>query len=110
MRRWTHAILERLGSLTDLERARFASPLAAETRRLTMPGRIERVRRLADAVGPALSDADRERITRLLVVLTSSSSLRMWHESLGRTADEVADDLDWVVRAVVDAAQSGSRR
>ena len=54
-------------------------------------------RELADSVEPKLADADRDRIARLLVVLTQSSSLRMWRDHLGLSVDEVADEIDWVV-------------
>jgi hypothetical protein len=38
------------------------------------------------------------------VVLTASASLRMWRDHLELSADEVADDVDWIVRAAVAAA------
>ena len=40
----------------------------------------------------------------LLVVLTQSSSLRMWHDHLGLSVDEVADEIDWLVKAAIAAA------
>lgn len=104
------AMFDRLDSLDDLARAALASPASAEARHVTMPDRYERVRRLADAIEPRLSDVDRARIARLLVVLTASSSLRMWRDHLGSTVDEAADDVEWLVRAAVAAATSSSPR
>jgi AcrR family transcriptional regulator len=98
------AYFERLDMFDDLERAAMASPAANEARRVTMPSRLERIGRLADSIEPRLSKADRDRITRLLVILTASSSLRMWRDHLGATVDEAADDIDWIVRTAVAAA------
>jgi len=104
------AIVDRLDTLDDLSRAAMASPGAAEVRHATMPTRYERVRRLTDSIEPKLRKADRDRITRLLVVLISSASLRMWRDHLELSADEVADDVDWIVRAAVAAASERKDR
>lgn len=94
----------RFDAMDDTMRAAWASAGADETRRLTFARRIERLRRLADSIEPPLGEADRDRITRLLLILTASSSLRMWLDHLGSTADEAADDLDWVIRAAIASA------
>jgi len=104
------AVVERLDMLDDLSRAAMASPGASEVRHATMPTRYERVRRLADSIEPKLRKADRDRITRLLVVLTASSSLRMWRDHLELSVDKVADDVDWIVRAAVAAANGRKER
>ena len=54
------------------------------------------------------SEVDRDRIARLLVILTASSALRMWRDQLGSSVDEAADDVDWVVRAAIAAALGGT--
>jgi len=104
------AVFERVDSLDDLTRAAMASPGADAVRHATMPRRFERIRRLGDSIEPKLSDADLDRITRLLVILTSSSSLRTWRDHLGSSVDEAADDVDWVLRAAIAAATSGNGR
>lgn len=104
------AVVDRLDTLDDLSRAAMASPGASEVRHATMPARYERIRRLADSIEPKLPKADRDRITRLLVVLTASASLRMWRDHLGLSADDVADDVDWIVRAAISAAHEGKER
>lgn len=95
----------RLDSLDDLARAAMASPAAEETRRLTMPDRLATFRRFAETIVPRLSMVDRERVTRLLAILTTSSAARMWRDHLGSSVDEAADDVDWVIRAAIAAAQ-----
>jgi hypothetical protein len=104
------AYWERVDQLDDLDRAAMASPGAAEVRHATMPSRLERLRRLADSIEPKLPKADRDRITRLLAVLTASSSLRMWRDYLGSSVDQAADDLEWIMRAAVAAAKRRNGR
>jgi AcrR family transcriptional regulator len=104
------AIFERIDSFDDLARAAMASPAAEEARRITMPDRLALGRRLADSIVPKLAKADRDRIARLLVVLITSSALRVWRDHLGSSVEKAADDIDWVVRAAVAAATSGQGR
>ena len=99
---------ERTDSLGDLARVAMASPAAEAVRALNMPDRLAMFRRIADSVVPKPSEADRDRIARLLVILTASSALRLWRDQLGSSVDEAADDLDWVVRAAVAAATGKS--
>jgi AcrR family transcriptional regulator len=98
-------IFERADALDALDRAAMASPAAAAVRSATMPSRLARLRRLTDAVGVDLSAADRERLTRLLAVVTASASLRMWRDHLGASVEQAAADIDFMVRALVTASQ-----
>lgn len=100
------AVIERLDALDDVSRAAFASPIADEVRHATMPSRFARLRRLGESIEPPLSSADLDRITRLLVVLISQSSLRTWRDHLGVSADQAADDVDWILRAAIAAARA----
>lgn len=104
------ALLERLDNLDDLSRAAMASPVASEVRSATMPTRLQRIRRLTDSIEPKLRKADRDRITRLLAVLMTSSSLRMWRDHLGLSVDDVAKEIDWIVRAAIFASQERQDR
>ncbi|MDQ3690892.1 MAG: TetR/AcrR family transcriptional regulator [Chloroflexota bacterium] len=110
LRPMIRAVLERLDNLDDLSRAAMASPAASEVRHATMPTRYDRIRRLADSIEPKLRKADRDRITRLATVITASSSLRMWRDHLGLSVDEVAKEIDWIVRAAIFAIQETKER
>jgi AcrR family transcriptional regulator len=110
LRGGVRAIFERIDSFDDLARAAMASPAAEEARRITMPDRLALGRRLADSIVPKLAKADRDRIARLLVVLITSSALRVWRDHFGSSVEKAADDIDWVVRAAVAAATSGQGR
>ena len=103
------AYFELTDSLGDLARVAMASPAADEVRRLNMPHRLAVFRRVADSIVPAPSPADRDRIARLLVILTASSALRLWRDQLGSSVEEVADDVDWVIRAVIASASPRNR-
>jgi AcrR family transcriptional regulator len=104
LREGVRAIFDRLEHGDDLARAAMASPAAEEARALTMPGRLAMGRSLADSIRPKLAVRDRDRIARLLVVLITSSSLRVWRDYLGSSVDEAADDIDWVIRAAIAAS------
>jgi AcrR family transcriptional regulator len=99
------AYFEHVESFDDLARAAMASPASEEVRRLSMPDRLAAFRRVADSVEPKLARTDRDRVARLLVVLTASSAVRMWRGQLGSTVDEAADDLNWIVTAAIAAAK-----
>jgi AcrR family transcriptional regulator len=99
-----------LDSFDDLARAAMASPASAEVRALSMPRRISMTRRLVAAIDPTLDEADADRLARLLMVLLSSSSMRMWRDHLGLSVEQVADDVDWVVRTVVAGASRRKER
>ena len=110
LRDGVRAYLVHMNSLDDESRAAMASGASDEVRRATMANRVAVFRALADSVEPKLAEADRDRVARLLVVLIQSSSLRMWHDHLGLSVDEVADEVDWVVRAAIAAAQARKGR
>jgi AcrR family transcriptional regulator len=110
LRDGVRAIFERVDAFDDLARAAVASPAAEEARRVSMPNRVAMTRRFADTILPNVREADRDRIARLLVILTASTALRTWRDHLGSSVDEAADDVDWIVRAAIAAAHSGNGR
>lgn len=104
------AYFVRTDSLGDLARVAMASPGSEAVRALNMPDRLAVFRRIADSVVPTPPEADRDRIARLLVILTASSALRMWRDHLGLSVDEAAEDVDWIVRAAIAQATGGNGR
>ena len=107
------SLFTRLDAFDDLARAAMASPAAAEARALSMPRRLAIASTVVDSIQPAPSKVNRDRIVRLLVILTSSAAVRTWRDHLGATGDEAAADIDWIVRAAVAASTqpaSGPRR
>ncbi len=110
LRDGVRSIFSRLDAVDDLAWAAMASPAAEEARAIHMPGRLELGRRFADTIEPKLTEADRERIARLLVVLISSSSLRAWRDHLGASVEEAADDIDWMIHAAIAASTPRAKR
>jgi AcrR family transcriptional regulator len=98
-----------LDAIGDTERAAMASPAGEEARRSNMPSRIARTRELADAIVPTGSTIDRERLTRLLVVLTGQAAFRTWRDDLGSSPDEAADDVEWAIRTLIGASTRNAR-
>lgn len=109
LRDGVRAYFDRLASYSALDLAAVASPVGDEVRHATMAHRLQRLSRFADAVQPRMAKADRDRITRLLAVLTASASLRMWRDHLGASVEEAADDIAWVVQASIDASRRTGR-
>ena len=103
LRHGLRAHFERTDSLGDLARAVMASPASDEVRRLSMPRRLAAFRRVADSIEPKPSQVNRDRIARLLVILTASSALRLWRDQLGSSVEEAADDVDWALGAITSA-------
>jgi AcrR family transcriptional regulator len=110
LRNGVRALFGHLDSFDDLARAAMASPASDDARRINMPDRLAMFRQLADSIVPKPSKIDRDRIARLLVILVSSSALRLWRDHFDASVDEAADDVDWVVRAAIAAATSRSGR
>jgi hypothetical protein len=103
------AIFGGLDSLGDFARAAMTSLASEEARRTNMPHRFVRSRRFVEIVAPKAGEADRDRIARLLVVLITSSAMRVWRDHLGSSVDEAADDVEWVLRAAIASATSRNR-
>ena len=96
--------LGHLDSLDDFSRAVLASPASDEARARSMARRFYMFRPAVESIEAPISKADRDRILRLIVLLTSSHALRLLHDHLGASTDEVAADVDWFVPAAVSAA------
>ena len=105
LRRAVAEYVAHLDSLDEVMRVAMASPAAEEVRAQSMGRRLEAFRPLIEGIEPPLSNADRERILRLLVVLTQSSALRTLRDHLGQSPEQVAADVDAFIRAAVAAAQ-----
>jgi AcrR family transcriptional regulator len=104
------AIFDRLDVADDLARVAMASPAAEEARSATMPDRLRITRRLVGTIAPELSATDRDRIARVMVVLTMSSALRTWRDHLGASVEDAADDVEWTLRSLIAASSERSER
>ena len=105
LRAGVRRILDHLDAFDDLARAAMASPAAEEGRHRSMPRRLALVGAMVDTIEPPLPPAERDRLVRLIVILTSSQSLRTWQDHLGISPDEVADEIEAIVQAAIAAAR-----
>ena len=103
-------LLGGMDGLDDVMRAALASPAAEEVRRVHAPNRVALARRVVDGIARQLSEADRDRITRLLVIMTASSALRIWRDDFGASVEEIADDIDRTLRAAIAGAEKERSR
>jgi AcrR family transcriptional regulator len=99
-------VLDQLEGFDELARAAFASPAADESRRRSMPRRLAMFRGFVETLEPPLPERSLERIVRLIVVLTSTASLRMWRDHMGLPPGQVADEIEAAVTATI-AAERG---
>ena len=104
------SVLSGMDGLDDVMRAAQASPGAEEVRRVHAPNRFKLARKVIDGVGPELSEADADRIARILVIMTASPALRMWRGDFGASVEEIADDIDRTLRAAIAAAAKETPR
>ena len=102
-------LFDRVDSMDAVTRAAVASRGAEEVRHATMGRRLEIANKIVDALAPGLEGRGRERVLRLVVVLATTASLRMWRDHLEVPVDEAIDDIEWTFRAAVTAARDEAR-
>lgn len=105
LRDGVRAYFGRLDRMGKDARIAMASPAADEVRGATMATRLSIWTQLADSIEPPLTQADRDRIARILAVLITSASMRMWLDHLGVPVQQAADDIAWLVNAAVAASR-----
>lgn len=102
------SVFGRLESLGEEVRIAMFSAASDEVRKTQAPGRYAMSRTFAAGVMPGATKVEQDRLARVLVVLASSSAMRIWRDHLGSSVDEAADDIDWVLRTV-SAATPGRK-
>ena len=94
-------IFSQLETLGEGTRQAMSSPASDELRRMQMPERIAVSRRFAATVLPNGTRVEQDRLARVLVVLSSSSAMRVWRDHIGTSVKQAADDIDWILRAAI---------
>lgn len=108
-REMVRSIFDRLHSMGEEARVAMTSPAAEEARSTQMPARWAMSRRFVATVMPAAPEADRDRLARVLIILASSSAMRLWLDHLASSVDEAADDIDWLIRTVIASTEGRMR-
>jgi len=104
------SLIGAMDGIDDVARAALASPAGEEVRRIHAPNRFRLGRTIVDGIAPQLPEADRDRVARVLLVLTSSAALRMWRDQLGRSVEQTAEEIDRAVRALIASAADEAPR
>lgn len=99
-------LFDRVDSMDELARAAIVSRGAEEVRHATMPRRLAIANELVDALAPGLEGRGRERVLRLVIVLSTTASVRMWRDHLAVPVEEAIDDIEWIFNAAVTAARA----
>ena len=90
--------LYRRNETMDAEvRAAMASQLGQEVRRRTMPDRVSLIKKAVAERVPGVTGAELERLTRVLLILMSSATMRAYKDYLGMSATDAAEDVAWAV-------------
>lgn len=97
-------LFTRIHQIGPVGYAALASPIGSKARHARMGQRRRSIGASVDAIAPELTDEWRERLGRLIAILTSSASLRLWTEHLGLSPAEASDDVAAVIRAVIAGA------
>jgi AcrR family transcriptional regulator len=95
------SVFGRLESLGEEVRIAMSSAASDEVRKAQTPGRYAMSRTFTAGVMPGAGKVEQERLARVLVVLASSSAMRIWRDHLGSAVEVAADDIDWVLRTVI---------
>ena len=89
--------LYRRNETMDAEvRAAMASQLGQEVRRRTMPDRVNLIKKAVAERVPGVTGAELDRLTRVLLILMSSATMRAYKDYLGMNATDAAEDVAWV--------------
>ncbi len=92
-----HEMYRRNAGVDAEMRAALASELGQEARRRMMPQRVALARKTIAERVPGLTGDDLERFTRVLLILTSSATMRAYKDYLGMDASQAAKDVAWAV-------------
>ena len=85
-------------------RAALASGANPEARRSTVDLRMSTFRDVIDGFG-TFDPADVERMARVILILTCSDALRLWHDRFDLEVDEVADHVVWAIRRLIEGSE-----
>ena len=94
-------LFHRLDQADPLIRAALASGASAEVRRESVEVRMEMLDDMLAGVALELDATARERLARVIVVMTCSDSLRLWQDRFDLDVDAVADHVSWAIRGLI---------
>lgn len=103
--RTVRSLFRNLSGMDATLRAAMASQLGQELRVATMPKRMAAHRETVGRLAPDIADADLDRLAKLSLILTSTSSFRAFKDYLGLGPDASAELVTWALRALIEGAR-----
>ena len=82
-------------------RAAMASELGGEVRRRMMPRRIAMIHDALATLVPNAAPEELDRLTRVVLILGATPTIRAFEDYLGRAPADAAGDVAWVLETVV---------
>jgi AcrR family transcriptional regulator len=89
------------GALDPDMRAAMASDLGGEVRRRMMPRRIAMIHDALATLVPHAPPDELDRLTRVVLILGATPTIRAFEEYLGRAPAEAADDVAWALETIL---------
>lgn len=103
--RTVRSVFRNLAGMDATLRAAMASELGRQVRVATMPKRLAIHRETVGRLAPNLGDEDLDRLAKLSLILTSTSSFRAFKDYLGLGPDASAELVTWALGALVEGAR-----
>ncbi len=94
----------RYEELDETLRAAAMSEFAYEARRVALPARLKMLENALIPVTGSLSEEDREHLRNVVLVLTSTATIRAFKDYLGLSSEETADNIEWALRRLTEWA------
>ena len=96
-----HEIYTQHAALDPEVRAAMASELGGEVRRRMMPRRIAMIRDALATLVPNATADELDRLTRVVLILGATPTIRAFEEYLGRAPADAAGDVAWALESIV---------
>jgi len=104
------AVFEHRNQVADLLGPVGNSPLVWDVRReVTVPRRRAYMERLIDQWVPGITEADRRRLSDILVVLVSAATASAFRGYCATSSRETADRVQWILESVLKDARTRAR-
>ncbi|MEO6207127.1 MAG: helix-turn-helix domain-containing protein [Candidatus Limnocylindrales bacterium] len=103
--RTVRSVFRNLAGMDAMLRAAMASELGRQVRLATMPKRFASHRETVGRLAPNLGNEDLDRLAKLSLILTSTSSFRAFKDYLGLGPDASAELVTWALGAMIDGAR-----
>jgi AcrR family transcriptional regulator len=104
-----HDLFARLDGLDETIRAASISELSFQMRKGGLPARLQGIEMALAPVAKQFNEEDWQRLCRMVLILSSTSMVRVFNDYLGISAVETADIVSWAILTLTKASSSKSQ-